>query len=276
MKYSQKWKHAIEPQIQYRYVQDIEELGKILRIDEIDDVRGINVVTYSITNLLYSKRPIEEQKEYKEYEYQYWDPKPLEEPVQSPWEFISWRISQNYYFQSDIYRKDKNPDLQPFSPISSVLRINPSVNYNIDFRMDYDLKYKQFSDISIGSTLRDEGIWYSNVSYNITNGIPQPGQRKAKRDLHQIRTNGGVGIYNSRYVFTGELDFDILRKNILRHAIGFIYNDDCFSVGFEWRHYDVGDSVFRRGRENEITISFSLPTIGDLVKYRSGAPPRRF
>lgn len=276
MKYSQKWKHAIEPEIEYHYLQDIEALVKILKIDDIDDIQGINVVTYSITNLLYAKRPIEAQPEYKDYEYHYYDPKPLEPPVESPWEFISWRISQSYYFKSDFYRPDLRPDLQPFSPISSLLRFNPGAAYNVEFRLDYDTKFKQITDISIGSTLRNEGVWYSNVSYNITNDTPVPGQVRTKRDIHQIRSNGGVGLYNNRYVITGELDYDILNRNILRHSIGIVYNDDCFSVGFEWRHYDVGDAVFSRTRENQFTVSFSLPTIGSLVNYRNGAPPRKF
>ena len=275
LKYSQKWKHAIEPQLSYRYVQNIDELVKILRIDDIDDIRGTNVITYGVTNLLYAKRPVEEQKEYKPYEYQYYNPKPLEEPLEVPWEFISWRLFQSYYLDSDSYSPERNPLASRFSPIGSVLRVNPAQSYNVEFRMDYDMKYKRITDISIGSTLRNEGRWYGNVSYNLVNATPVAGSR-AGRDTHQIRTNAGIGFYNNRYVYTGELDYDILNRNILRHAIGFLYNDDCFSIGFEWRHYDTGDLLYRRGRENQFTVSFSLPTIGSLVNYRSGAPPRKF
>ena len=92
MAYSKKWKHAIEPQVTYRYIQDIEEIANILRIDDVDDIFGLNVVTFGITNLLYSKRPIKEPEEYDPDEYQYYNPTPYEEEIESPWELISWRL----------------------------------------------------------------------------------------------------------------------------------------------------------------------------------------
>lgn len=275
LKYSQKWKHAIEPQLSWQYISNIDTIAKILRIDDVDDIRGINVVTYSVTNLLYAKRPVDPQPEYKTYDYQYYNPKPLEEPVVVPWEFVSWKLSQSYYLDSDTYSPQKNPLASRYSPISSVLRVNPAQSYNVEFRLDYDMKYKQITDLSVGSTLRHEERWYSNVSYNLTNATPIPGQRTG-RDTHQIRTNAGIGFYNSRYVYTGELDYDILSRKILRHAIGFLYNDDCFSIGFEWRHFNTGNVLNPRFKENQFTISFSLPTIGSVVNYRSGAPPRKF
>lgn len=275
-KYSQKWKHAIEPRLNYHYVQDIDEWQNIMRLDDIDDVRGLNVVTYSVTNLLYAKRPIEAQPEYKDYEYHYYDPKPLEPPIESPWEFISWTLSQSYFFKSDLYNPDINFLLQPFSPVSSVLRVNPSPSYNVDFRMDYDMYYKQFSTISVGSTLRNEGSWYSNVSYTVQNATPLPGEDKVRHTTHQIRTNGGVGLYNNRYVINGELDYDFVRQSLLRQSIGLVYNDDCFSIGFEWRHYNTDDAIYRRQKENQFTFSFSLPSIGSVVNYRNAAPPRKF
>ncbi|HSP07443.1 MAG TPA: LPS assembly protein LptD [Acidobacteriota bacterium] len=274
MKYSQKWKHAIEPEVTYQYIQNIDVLTRVLRIDDIDDVRGLNVVTYSITNLLYAKRPIEEQEEYKPYEYQYYNPKPLEPPVQAPWEFISWKLAQTYYLDSDSYSPQQNPFASRFSPISSVVRVNPTSSYNVEFRMDYDMKYKQITDISIGSTLRDEDKWYGNLSYSRTNDAPAPGAR-LQAASHQIRANAGYGIYNNRYVFTGELDFDILNQNLLHHAIGFQYHDDCFAIGFEWRH-TLRDLVFVGGHENQFTVTFSIPTIGNLVNFRNSNPPRKF
>ena len=272
--YSQKWKHAIEPQITYQYIQDVEEIAKVLRVDEVDNVFGLNEVTYSITNLLYAKRPVQEEPDYKPDQYQYYNPKPLEEPVFSPWELISWKISQTYSLQSDTFNKEIFPGLKPLSPIFSELRINPKENYNIDFGLNYDVYAHQITGISIGSTLRDTDKWYANVAYTYTNNVDIEGIR-TRADSHQIRTNGGFGIYKNRFVFSGEIDYDFLTNQLFRNSLGVLYNDDCFTIGAEWRHWHVGDPSSQR-IENQITFYLSLPNIGSVLDFRSGQPPRRF
>jgi lipopolysaccharide assembly outer membrane protein LptD (OstA) len=272
--YSQKWKHAIEPQITYQYIEDVDEIARILRIDEVDDVFGLEVVTYSITNLLYAKRPVKEEPEYKPDEYQYYNPKPLEEEVFSPWELISWKISQSYSFQSDRFNQELIPGLKPLSPILSQIRINPKENYNIDFELDWDVYVRQITAISVGSTLRNTDRWYANVAYTYTNPVPVEGIRP-RAETHQIRTNGGFGIYKNRFVFSGEIDYDFIAKRLFRNSLGVLYNDDCFTIGGEWRHWNVGDFSSQR-RENQITFYLSLPNLGSVLDFRSGAPPRRF
>ncbi len=272
--YSQKWKHAIEPQISYRYIQDVDEIASILRIDDVDDVFGLNVITYSVTNLLYAKRPIKDEPEYEPDEYQYYNPKPLEEEIFSPWEMISWKIAQSYSLQSDRFNKEQIPGLKPLSPIFSDIRINPSVNYNIDFGLDWDVYAKQITSVQVGSTLRSVDRWYANVSYTYANPVPIEGIR-TRVNTHQIRTNGGFGVLKNRFVFSGEIDYDFIDNRLFRNSLGVLYNDDCFTVGVEWRHFNVGDNVRQRD-ENQITFTISLPNIGNLVDFRSGAPPRRF
>ena len=272
--YSQKWKHAIEPQITYQYIQDVDEIARILRIDEVDDFFGLNVVTYSITNLLYAKRPVKEEPDYKPDQYQYYNPKSLEEEVFSPWELISWKISQTYSLQSDRFNQEIFTDLKPLSPIFSEIRINPKENYNIDFSLDYDTYDHQITGISVGSTLRDTDKWYANVAYTYTNPVPVEGIRP-RADSHQIRTNGGFGIYKNRFVFSGEIDYDFLTNQLFRYSLGVLYNDDCFTIGAEWKHWHVG-SISSQRIENQITFYLSLPNIGSVLDFRSGAPPRRF
>lgn len=273
--YSQKWKHAIEPQITYQYIQDVEEIARVLRVDEVDNVFGLNVVTYGITNLLYAKRPVQEEPDYKPDQYQYYNPKPLEEPVFSPWELISWRISQTYSLQSDTFNKEVFPGLKPLSPILSELRINPKENYNIDFGLDYDVYAHQITAVSVGSTLRDTDKWYANVAYTYTNSVDAEGIPRPRADSHQIRTNGGFGLLKNRWVFSGEIDYDFIESKLFRNSLGVLYNDDCFTIGGEWRHWSVGSPGSER-IENQITFYLSLPNIGSVLDFRSGQPPRRF
>lgn len=271
--YSKKWKHVIEPQITYRFIQNIPELLNIIQVDDLDDpgrIRGLKVLTYSISNLLYSKRRVKDEREFEPDEYQFYNPKPYEEPLESAWEFISWRVSQSYFFDSDSFDIRFNPLNQRFSPINSDLRINPSVNYNVDFQLDYDTYYHQITNMNVSSTFRQKDAWYTNIGY--TNSTPvQSGISlgRRRRAAHQIRTNAGTGLWKNRLVLNGEFDYDIENNRALDRSLQVLYNDDCFTVGVEWRRYGIAD-------ENQISFTISLPNIGSLVNYRNAAPPRRF
>ena len=275
--YSKKWKHAIEPQVTYRYRQDIANQNNIIGVDsDVDFIEGTRQVTYSLTNLLYAKRPVKEEKDYDPDEYHYYDPEPLEPPVESAWEFVSWRVSQTYQFESDSFNPE-NPNLKAFSPISSVIRVNPSQHYNVQINTDYDINFKQMTRFQVGSTLRDVGRWYSNVSYIYSNPTSvlstRPGQIRRQAN-NVLQTNGGVGLWKNRLALTGIVGYDITEKNFLDGGFGVEWNDDCFSVGVHFRHVDERFRI--DGKENQITFSISLPNIGNLVSFQSGSPGKRF
>ena len=275
--YSKKWKHAIEPQVNYVYRQDIANQNNVIGVDsDVDFIEGTREVTYSITNLLYAKRPVKDEKEYDPDEYHYYDPEPLGEEVESAWEFVSWRLQQTYRFESDSFNPD-NPNLEALSPINSVVRVNPSQHYNIQFTTDYDVNFKQLTRLQVGSTLRDVGRWYSNISYVYTNPTSilssRPGQVRQK-SANSLQTNGGVGLWKNRLALHGDVGYDISESRFLSGGFGVEWNDDCFSVGVQFRHFN---EIYRiDGKENQITFSISLPNIGNLVSFQSGSPAKRF
>src|SRR2546430_17568311 len=51
-----KWKHVIEPRINYRHVTGINNFAEILRFDERDILSDTNEVEYALVNPLYAKR----------------------------------------------------------------------------------------------------------------------------------------------------------------------------------------------------------------------------
>ncbi|HJZ12327.1 MAG TPA: LptA/OstA family protein [Acidobacteriota bacterium] len=275
--YSKKWKHAIEPQITFHYREDIENRLQIITLDDVDFVLGERVVTYSLTNLLYSKRPVKDEPDYESDEYQYYNPKPLEEPAESAWEFLSWKIQQTYRLDSDSFKLEDAQGQPRYSPISSILRVNPTVHYNIDFTVDYHVKARQITSMRLRSTLRSKDRWYSNVSYAYSKQVifPQPGQPQVNlRANNSLQLNAGVGLWKRRVVLNGNAGYNITDKELLNGAFGIEYNDDCFSVGVNWRHFS--DRLRFGGNENQITFSISLPNIGNLVDFQSGTPPGRF
>lgn len=277
MGYSQKWKHAIEPQVTFQYLSDIPNQNNVIGIDsDVDFIQGTRQVTYSLTNLLYSKRPVKDVKEYEPDQYHYYDPQSLEPPVESAWEFISWRISQSYRLKSDSFDPDK-PNQYPFSPISSVVRVNPTVNYNIQFSTDYDINFHQMTRLQVNSTLKGADRWYSNISYVYSNPASltplYPGQPRP-RPGNSLQTNAGVGLWKNKLALHGDIGYDIEQHSVLGGSFGVEWNNDCYSIGVQFRHFN---QVYRvDGKENQITFSISLPNIGNLVSFQSGAAPKRY
>jgi LPS-assembly protein len=275
--YSQKWKHAIEPEITYDFISDIPDKQFIDITDgDVDGIFGSKSVTYSITNYLYSKRPIKPQENYKSDEYEYYIPKTEEDTLTSPWEFISWKLSQSYRFQSDSYHPTLT-DQSPFTDVSSVLRINPSENYSNELDLSYNMQHTQLTSIRVTSSLKHEDIWYSNVSYvysqPVSFNILVPGQ-PVPRAGNSLQFNAGVGLMNNRFVFSGDSGYNITDKELLTASLGFAFNEDCYSIGIQYKHFS---NVIRvNGKENQIVFSISLPNIGNLVSFNNGAPPKRY
>lgn len=275
--YSKKWKHAIEPQVTFSYRQNIDNIDNIIKIDDLDQIYGEKRITYSITNLLYSKRPVVEQEKYKPDEYHYYDPPPSEPPVESPWEFISWRVSQTYNFTSDSYPDYFFPLFGRFSPINSTLRVNPSQGYNAELSIDYDVFNHNISQIRNTFSLRSQGYWYTNLSFTRSN----PKQRingqiveGTPRDFLQV--SAGDGLWKNRVNLRGEIYYDIHNAQLMFNSLSVLWNDDCFSVGVEWRHYNIVGGGVNRQNENQFMFNISLPNIGGLINYRNSAPPSRY
>jgi LPS-assembly protein len=261
MGYSQKWKHAIEPQITFRYLQNISEFPNIIKIDDVDFIQGERQVTYSLTNLLYAKRPINEQKEYEPDEYQFYNPKPLEEPPMTAWELISWKVEQSYRLNSDSFNPAIDLLDKRFSPITSTVRVNPAINYSIQFVTSYDLYAHQFQTIQLNSSLKNTNSWYSNLSY----------VHSALGAHDALQTSERFGLWKNRLVLSGDAGYNISDKTLLSSGLGIMFNDDCYSIGVEYKHFN--QALGLNGKENRFTFSISLPNIGNLVNFQSSQPP---
>ncbi len=70
-----KWKHSIEPDVVYRYVNGVNDFGGIIRFDQEDTLTDTNEIQYGITNRLFRRRK-----------------------NGSAEELLTWRLAQKYYF----------------------------------------------------------------------------------------------------------------------------------------------------------------------------------
>ena len=70
-----KWKHVIEPYVDYRFVNGVNDFGRFLRFDEDETLTDTNEIEYGITQRLYRRKGSDDAEE-----------------------FITWHLSQKYFF----------------------------------------------------------------------------------------------------------------------------------------------------------------------------------
>jgi len=173
-----KWKHVIEPRINYRYVTGISNFAEILRFDERDILSDTNEVEYALVNRLYAKRSSGEREDCGPEGMPSLtvgrpgarNPIPWERGVpvgENPCqkiprvrEIVSWELAQKYFidptfggalrlgarnvftstadFTGIAFLTDSS--LRRFSPLISRLRVQPTMRTEATWAVDYDVK----------------------------------------------------------------------------------------------------------------------------------------
>ena len=137
-----KWKHVVEPDIVYTYVNGVNDFGRFVRFDEDDTLTDTNQVEYGVTQRLYRRNADGDAQE-----------------------IASWRIAQEYYFdptfggalvngQRNVFQATDSFTAFAFadtprntSPILSDLRIDPGKHYDAELIINYDAQRRQMKAI---------------------------------------------------------------------------------------------------------------------------------
>jgi len=130
---SGKWKHTIDPQIEYNYVGGVGQFDRFVLFDEDETLTDTNDFVYSITQRLFRRTGDAQSKE-----------------------IVSWNLSQAYYFDPtfggalvpgtrNVFQALDSitpfafaDEPRRFSPINSDLIISPGGKYDAEIRLDYD------------------------------------------------------------------------------------------------------------------------------------------
>lgn len=252
-----RYKHVVEPEVTYRYINGVSELNRIIQFDERDILSDDNEVEYSIVNRFLSRRP-------------------TSDGGFTTSEFLSIRIGQKYFFDptfggalvpgqrnvffplntltafafEDAYRR--------FSPIITRIRFTPARRYEADFRMDYDQQAHKVRAASVSGGLF-MGFGYAALTYYNTRNLP-PTQFPS----NQIRATVAYGNSLRRGVnaaFSSNYDFNARQ---LQHSTSQLaYNWDCCGVAVEFRQFDFGARS-----ESQFRFSFSLKNVGSFGNLR--------
>lgn len=252
-----RYKHVIEPEVTYRYINGVSEFDRVIQFDEHDIMSDSNEVEYSIANRFFSKRS-------------------TSDGGSTTSEFLSVRIGQKYFFDptfggalipgqrnvffplntltafafEDAYRR--------FSPIIARVRFTPATRYEADFRMDYDQQAHKVRAASVSGGVFT-GFGFAALTYYNTRNLP-PTQFPS----NQIRATFAYGNSLRRGVNVAfSSNYDINARQLQYSTSQLAYNWDCCGVALEYRQFDFGAR-----NESQFRFSFSLKNIGSFGNLR--------
>ena len=257
-----RYKHAITPEISYRYIFGIDETRETIRFDDRDIMSDTNQVEYYLTNRFFSRYT-------------------TSDGGTATREFLSWRIGQAYFFDPDFggalvpgrrnvfYPLDTLTAFafvdryRKYSPLFSRLRFTPAQRYAADFRMDYDPMLHRLRTSSVAGSVYVANNFVALTYYN-TRNLP-PNQSPS----NQIRVTVGYGNFTRRGINAAwSFNYDFNSKTRQYSIAQLAYNWDCCGVSLELRQVGLRQFDPNFQNESQYRFTFSLKNVGSFGNLR--------
>jgi LPS-assembly protein len=298
-----KWKHVIEPRIDYRYVTGVNNFAGILRFDSRDILSNTNEVQYAVINRLYARRlspkpedcgpvgmpslvigrQISESRIPWERENQPQLAPCKNEPQVR--EIVTWELAQKYFldpsFGGALVPGRRNvftttadftgiaflTDARRLSPLVSRLRIQTTDRTDAEWDIDYDFKKGYISSSTAFVNYR-VGLFTMGGGHAY---LRTPGETlvsntfPGQERFNQFRLLFGYGHPNKRG-FSGAINFGFdANVGFMQYsAAQTTYNWDCCGVSLEYRRFALGSVR----NENQFRFTFALANIGAFGNLR--------
>jgi LPS-assembly protein len=232
-RFSPRYKHTIEPNLSYGFLEDYDELDDILVYDEVDRFQGQGAgVNYGIRSRLFAKRPqsrgglplgggeaIQLPAGATPAEN---GPDALyegsltagEEPRLESVEIATFELRQRRSFENDLSFADLDFDgvreeSSRFSGVTISGRYNPAPSVSLDLRSNYDILYEEISDVSLSGLLRAD---YGRMRFSVVHreGLGVDFNREPVPNDTQFRLTGGLALFRKRLRLDvdGTIDFN--------------------------------------------------------------------
>lgn len=239
-----RFKHVIEPRVQYEYVSEVDDPSRIPVYDEIDTQLGRNQVRYAIVNRLLAK--------------------PSAPAAGSVQEVASLEISQTYAFEPPQTLFGSSSAFQPLvertGPLEGVLRVAPARLFALDGRVSYDTDASRVTATSLTAS----ASWqtnYFNATWFASRPVPPDGGFPPgfHADTDQIRLAAGLDVAKFLRLDT-QVNFDARQNLVLEDRSLITFQGSCFTLFFELRQLRLPPATRRDYR-----FVINLKDIGTLL-----------
>jgi LPS-assembly protein len=258
-----KWKHVIEPEVTYNYVNGVNDFGQFIRFDEDETLTDTNEIEYGITQRLFRRKGSGGTEE-----------------------LITWSLAQKYFFdptfggalvrgQSNVFQTLEA--LTPFafadvprnfSPIMSDLKIAPGKRYDTEFIVNYDPQRNRLTAIGTLLKLKPYKESFVTLAHFSTLNLPvnpSPIPLNFQQRSNQLRTLFGYGDQNRRgWNLMLGASYDFTQQAFQNQIVEASYNGSCCGIGFEYRRFSFG--TIRN--ENQYSVVFRIANLGSAGNLR--------
>jgi LPS-assembly protein len=310
-------KHTVEPEVTYRYVGGIGNFQDTLRFDQVDVASDTNEVQYGATQRLFLRRtgdtpchaagkgadanevlgPTEGAAGEVGEPLGVMGSSAVEGkgeaavPVCGSREWISWRVSQKYFFDPTFGgavtsgpRSILDTTLsfsgisfltQPrnVSPLLSRLRVRTSEKTDVEWDFDYDTGEKKFTSSNIYLEVHHDSAFNGRGAFGgiVYAWLDAParsyvgGVLSSVAEFSQMRVLAGFGkptIAGPSLAANAGIDLNL--GTIQYGAIQASYNWNCCGLSVEYRKYELGTAR----NENSYRFNFTLANIGTAGNLR--------
>jgi LPS-assembly protein len=259
---SGKWKHTIDPQIEYNYVQGVDQFNRFILFDEGETLTNTNDFVYSVTQRLFHRSGDGQAAN-----------------------LVTWKIAQAYYFDPtfggalvpgarNVFQALEAitpfafaDQARRFSPINSDLIITPGGIYDAEIRLDYDTVRRR---ITTAETLLKihptEHFNFTVAQFSIDNSPVAPSNNSVLQpSANQIRAQAGYGDSNRRgWNAQAGFGYDVKQGLLQNQFVEVSYNGSCCGLSVEYRRLSLGEIR----TENQFRVSLNIANIGTFGNLR--------
>ena len=257
-----KWKHTIEPEIEYNYVGGVNGFDRFILFDEDETLTDTNDFVYSVTQRFFHHARDGQARE-----------------------VVTWKIAQAYYFDPtfggaltpgtrNVFQALDSitpfafaDEPRRFSPINSDLKISPGGKYDAEIRLDYDTVRRRVSTAEALVKFRPtENINFTLAQFSIDNtAVVPPFHPVLQPAENQIRAQAGYGSSIRRgWNVQAGAGYDVKQGIWQNQFVEVSYNGTCCGISVEYRRLSLG--VIRT--ENQFRVSLNIANIGTFGNLR--------
>ena len=260
-----KWKHVIEPDVVYNYVNGVNNYARYIRFDEDETLTDTNEIEYGITQRLYRRKKDGNAEE-----------------------LVRWRLVQKYFFdptfggalingQRNVFQTldEVTPfaftdSPRRFSPIVSDLVIEPGKHFDTEFIVNFDPKRNQLTAIGTLLKLKPYKQSFLTLAHFSTTNLPTPPDENPPNFVFQPRSNqvralvGYGDLTRIGFNATAGLSYDFTQQAFQNQILEASYNGSCCGFGFEYRRFSFG--TIRN--ENQYLVVFRIANVGSAGTLR--------
>ncbi len=260
-----KWKHVIEPDIVYNYVNGVNKYGRFIRFDEDETLTDTNEMQYGIIQRLYRRKKDGDAEE-----------------------LVRWRLLQKYYFdhtfggalingQRNVFQAldavtpfafADSP--RRFSPVVSDLVIEPGKHFDTEFILNFDPQRNRLTAIGTLLKLKPYKQSFLTLAHFSTTNLPTPADENPPNFVFQSRSNqvralvGYGDLTRIGFNATAGLSYDFTQDAFQNQILEASYNGSCCGFGFEYRRFSFG--AIRN--ENQYLVVFRIANLGSVGTLR--------